>query len=93
MTVEEWASRWKKNEAFPECLHCGGAATKEHAFTQTWCRGKKRWDSEAVCMDCHMFSRRQYCDPDFKTPEDYEKERWAGLVRGGAGAGEPVPAS
>jgi hypothetical protein len=81
MTVEEWASRWKKNDAFPECLHCGGTATKEHAFTQTWCRGKKKWDAECLCLDCHMFTRRTYCDPDFKTPEDYEKERWEAMVR------------
>lgn len=31
-------------------------------------------------MDCHSFTRRNYCDPDFKTPEEYEKERWQDLV-------------
>ena len=95
MSVEEWAARWKPNEAFPECLNCGGSRTKEHAFTQTWCRGKKTWDAEALCLDCHMFSRRTYRDPDFKTPEDYEKERWEALVRGegGAGGAAPVAAS
>ena len=43
---------------------------------QTWCRGKKKWESECLCLECHCFSFRSYCDPDFKTPEDYEKERW-----------------
>lgn len=43
---------------------------------QTWCRGKKKWESECLCLECHSFSFRSYCDPDFKTPEDYEKERW-----------------
>ena len=84
MSVDEWAARWKHNDdpVFADCLNCGGKNTKEHAFTQTWCRGKKKWDSECLCLDCHMFSRRQYCDPDFKTPEEYEKERWEGLAGG-----------
>jgi hypothetical protein len=30
-----------------------------------------------------MFSRRKYCDPDFKTPEEYEKERWESMVKSG----------
>ena len=47
---------------------------------QTWCRGKKLWESEALCLDCHKFSFRGYKDPDFKTPEQYEKERWETLV-------------
>ena len=34
MTVDEWAARWKRNDAFPECLQCGGKSTKEHHFTQ-----------------------------------------------------------
>jgi hypothetical protein len=38
MTIEEWAARWKCNDDFPECLACGGTRTKEHYFTQTWCR-------------------------------------------------------
>jgi hypothetical protein len=89
MSVDEWAARWKHNEdpVFSDCLNCGGKNTKEHAFTQTWCRGKKKWDSECLCLDCHMFTRRQYCDPDFKTPEDYEKERWETL------AAKPVEAA
>jgi hypothetical protein len=47
---------------------------------QTWCRGKKLWESEVLCLDCHKFSFRAYKDPDFKTPEQYEKERWETLV-------------
>lgn len=80
MTVREWAARWKPNEAWPECLACGSTDTKEHYFTQTWCRGKKTWESESLCLSCHAFSRRAYRDPDFKTPEEHEKERWEGLV-------------
>lgn len=41
-----------------------------------WCRGKKKWESEILCLDCHSFTLRTYSDPDFKTPEEYEKERW-----------------
>ena len=41
MTVAEWTSRWKQNDRFPDCLACGSTNTKEHHFTQTWCRGKK----------------------------------------------------
>eukprot|EP00889_Picochlorum_renovo_P007237 jgi/Picre1/34267/NNA_001741.t1 len=52
MSVDEWAARWKTNEEFAECLNCGSTNTKEHAFTQTWCRGKKKWDSECLCLDC-----------------------------------------
>lgn len=47
---------------------------------QTWCRGKKHWESETLCLDCHSFSWRAYRDPDFMTPEDYEKEYWNTLV-------------
>jgi hypothetical protein len=90
MTVAEWAARWKPNEAFPECGVCGSANTREHAFTQTWCRGKKKWDAEALCLDCHAFTRRTYCDPDFKTPEEAEKERWTELTGAQAAA---VPAA
>ena len=43
---------------------------------QTWCRGKKKWQSEILCMECHMFTWRSYKDPDFLTPEEYEKQRW-----------------
>jgi hypothetical protein len=31
-------------------------------------------------MDCHAFSYRSYSDPDFLTPEEYEKHRWAVLT-------------
>jgi hypothetical protein len=51
-------------------------ATWAPTLVQTWCRGKKKWESECLCLDCHSFSFRSYCDPDFKTPEDVEKERW-----------------
>lgn len=34
MTVEEWASRWKRNDDFPDCLQCGSTNTKEHHFIQ-----------------------------------------------------------
>ncbi len=27
-----------------------------------------------------LFFRRSYADPDFKTPEQYEKEKWAALM-------------
>lgn len=80
MTVDEWANRWKPNTDFQDCLHCSGKNTKEHHFMQTWCRGKKKWESEALCLDCHHFSWRAYCDPDFLTPEEYEKKRWQNLV-------------
>jgi hypothetical protein len=28
MTVDEWSSRWKRNDRFPDCLACGSTATK-----------------------------------------------------------------
>jgi hypothetical protein len=59
-----------------------------HLDVQTWCRAKKKWESETLCLDCHGYSWREYCDPDFKTPEDYEKERWTALV-----SGKPVEAA
>eukprot|EP00775_Hariotina_reticulata_P006625 gene6625-6853_t len=80
MSVEEWADRWKNSNEYPTCLACSSSNTKEHAFTQTWCKGKRDWELESVCLDCHMFSWRRYRDPDFKTPEEYEKERWTSLV-------------
>mmetsp|Transcript_39967 Transcript_39967/g.55557 ORF Transcript_39967/g.55557 Transcript_39967/m.55557 type:complete len:154 (+) Transcript_39967:170-631(+) len=80
MTIDEWTSRWKRNDDFPDCLACGSKNTKEHHFTQTWCRGKKKWESELLCLDCHMFSWRSYCDPDFLMPEEYEKLKWAKML-------------
>ena len=80
MTVDEWISRWKQNERFPDCLSCGSTDTKEHNFTQTWCRGKKKFESESICVDCHMWSWRSYADPDFLTPEEYDKLRWEKMV-------------
>ena len=49
---------------------------------QTWCRGKKTWESELLCLDCHHFSWRSYKDPDFKTPEEYERDRWDAIIAG-----------
>ena len=80
MTVDEWAKRWKRNDRFPDCLACGATNTKEHHFVQTWCRGKKKWQSEIMCLGCHMFTWRSYKDPDFLTPEEYEKQRWEKMV-------------
>lgn len=59
-----------------------GAAAACLVLLQTWCRGKRVWESESLCLDCHKFSWRGYRDPDFKTPEQYEKERWGALVAG-----------
>jgi len=81
MTVAEWTSRWKQNDRFPDCLACGSTNTKEHHFTQTWCRGKKKFESETICMDCHMWSWRSYVDPDFLTPEEFDKIRWEKMVK------------
>ncbi len=112
--MDEWAARWKPSAHFPACGACGGTRTKEHAFEQTWCRGRKRWTSEAVCLvrprheapaeprrctwtarrhlplrqcvphllqDCHAFTLREYADPDFKTPEEWDKEQWTEETR------------
>jgi len=76
MTIEEWSYHWKRNDRFPDCLICGSTNTKEHHFEQTWCRGKKLFESELLCLDCHMFSWRSYRDPDFLYPEEFEKIRW-----------------
>ena len=54
----------------------------DSCWLQTWCRGKKKWESELLCMDCHSFSWREYCDPDFKTPEEHEREKWEALMAG-----------
>ena len=48
----------------PAGLHTRPCAM-EHHFMQTWCRGKKQFESELLCNDCHMFSWRSYSDPDF----------------------------
>ena len=55
---------------------------------QTWCRGKKHWESEAVCLDCMQYSFRGYRDPDFQTPEEFEKARWTALVAEQAARGD-----
>lgn len=51
------------------------------------CRGKKWWEAESLCLDCHSFSFRAYKDPDFKTPEEWEKEMWTEMC---AGKGAPA---
>ena len=84
MTVNEWSARWKQNGDFPECLKCGSENTKEHHFIQTWCRGKKKWESETLCLDCFSYSWRSYSDPDFLLPEDYEKLKWEKICEEGA---------
>ena len=58
------------------CSKCPHPFTTPPSTNQTWCRGKKKWESETVCLDCHSFSKRSYSDPDFKTPEEYDKDRW-----------------
>lgn len=80
MTVKEWSARWVRNEDFPDCAACGSLNTKEHHFVQTWCRGKKKWTSECVCLDCHQFTLREYADPDYLTPEDHMKQLWANIM-------------
>lgn len=76
MTIEEWCARWKRNEDYPDCAACGSDNTKEHHFSQSWCRGKKLWESECICLDCAQFTYRAYRDPDFATPEQIEKQFW-----------------
>jgi len=45
-------------------------------------------------LACHSFSWRSYCDPDFKTPEEYEKARWEELLAAApVGAPPALPAS
>ena len=51
------------------------------SFTHTWCRGKKKFESETICLDCHMWSWRSYFDPDFLTPEESDKLRWEKMVK------------
>ena len=89
MTVDEWSARWKRNDDFPACAHCGGTRTRECAFAQTWCRGKKEWEAECLCLDCLAFTRRSYQDPDFRTPEQEARAAWDALVGGAA----PAPAA
>ena len=70
------ARSWKRNDDFPECHGCGGANTREHAFTQTWCAGRRKWEAESLCLDCHSFTHRTYADPDFMLPEEMDKAAW-----------------
>lgn len=86
MTIDEWSARWKRNDDFAQCANCGSTtATREHHFVQTWCRGKKKWDAECLCTACGAFTRRQYADPDFATPEQVEAAAWAALMQEGGG--------
>lgn len=48
MTIDEWSSRWKRNDDFPDCLNCGSKNTKEHHFTQVTHKG--------VQLQIHMSS-------------------------------------
>jgi hypothetical protein len=53
---------------------------------------EKRWPLGSrtplspVSLTCFLLfyflslARRHYADPDFKTPEQYEKEKWAALM-------------
>lgn len=84
MTVVEWSERWKTNKDDPslsKCLCCKGTNTKEHHFSQTWCRGSVKWESEILCLDCFTFSKREFSDPKFKTPQQHEKEQWEGMAQ------------
>lgn len=86
MTIEEWSARWKPNPDFPDCGNCGLAAhTREHHFVQTWCRGKKTWEAESLCVACGACTRREYRDPDFQTPEQVDAAAWAALRAGTVG--------
>lgn len=95
MTIDEWSARWKPNPDFAGCGNCGlEAYTREHHFVQTWCRGKKMWEAESLCVACGAFTRREYSDPDFQTPEQVEAAAWAALRAGRAveGAASKVSA-
>ncbi|CAG9461483.1 unnamed protein product [Pedinophyceae sp. YPF-701] len=76
MSVEEWSKLWKRNDDLAECANCGSTRTKEHHFMQTWCKLRKMWEAESLCLDCHSFTWRSYKDPDFQWPEDIEKAYW-----------------
>lgn len=47
---------------------------------QTWCRGRKKWQSELLCLDCLHFSYRAYSDPDFMSPEEHQKQYWTSMA-------------
>lgn len=85
---KKYFGRFKTSPEFPECLECGGTDTKEHYFTQTWCRGRRRWEAESCCLGCLRFSHRSYEDPDFETPEEHEKRYWTEAVRQEAAAAD-----
>ena len=43
-------------------------------------RGRKHWESEALCLGCLAFSHRAYRDPDFMSPEEHTKRQWGGAL-------------
>merc|ERR1712216_187890 len=55
MTVEEWSRHWKRNDDLKSCLACGSLNTKEHHFIQTWCRGKKKFESDRCAWTAITF--------------------------------------
>ncbi len=55
MTVGEWAARWKQNADFPACLACKSESTKEHYFTQTWCRSAIEMHHSSPLKNKHTF--------------------------------------
>jgi hypothetical protein len=63
------------------------------AFYQTWCRGRKHWESESLCLACHAFSRHAYRDADFESPEEAEKRLWTAMVAGAGAAAAAAPAA
>jgi hypothetical protein len=59
---------------------CPAPPAHPPARPQTWCRGRKRWQAESLCLDCQSFSFREYSDPDFMTPEEHQKAYWAQMT-------------
>jgi len=47
---------------------------------QTWCAGRRKWEAESLCLDCHAFTHRAYADPDFLLPEELDKAAWGGAT-------------
>lgn len=84
MSLDEFTASWKHNPDLPECLACGSDKTGEHHFIQMWCRGKKKWESETFCHDCLTFSWRAYSDPDFRMPDEIERDMWMQMTSGAA---------
>lgn len=51
MPVSEWSHRWKRNDDFPDCLHCNSSNTKEHHFTQV----------QGCSLTCHARNIENIC--------------------------------